>query len=673
MPAVPGYRLAAGAEGHRRLFPKFRSWIALGAPLELLSPLSVLRVVYPVCAILWCTQVSWLQWPDERRGWMYAAVGVAVAVWLALLFVRRIGVFFCHVLATLGIALVATLVWAGHGAEPALTFSPFYLPFVVFVALFLAPRGAFVQLLFAVTVFWLALSPAVGMGHAALITTTGGVAAAAAVVAVILLATSTTRSGAIDPETGLPNALGLAQRVAAGNDRTPLLVATLLLAGIDEAREALGYEEGTELLRRAVVDLQAVLPPGTVMARVEGDELVVVRELDPPAPAPARRAAAANQVGLPMNGTRGDWILSAGSPATGEPPGGTPERPAVPAPVHAAGLAMGQVLVDAVSTGGYLVGRTEVSLRPHVGLVFSPWEGSELPDLVRRSSLAARQASASGSVQVVSERLQGTLTAEDLTLLADLRLAAARGELHLAFQPQVEVRNGRTVAAEALLRWRSQRYGNVPPGRFIELAERTGYIDRLTDWVLAEALDVQVRFRRAGLVVPVSVNFSGRTLRRPNLARWILKELKARGLPPSALGVEVTETAATELYTAVPQLGPLRDRGVRVSIDDFGTGHTSMALLPHLPLDELKVDMSFVLRSGESYADAAIVRSVLDLAHRLGLDGVAEGVENEDIRRRMSEIGYDRLQGNYLSGPLPEEQFLAFALRPGATVASAAR
>jgi EAL domain-containing protein (putative c-di-GMP-specific phosphodiesterase class I) len=203
---------------------------------------------------------------------------------------------------------------------------------------------------------------------------------------------------------------------------------------------------------------------------------------------------------------------------------------------------------------------------------------------------------------------------------------------------------------------------------FIELAERTGYIDRLTEWVLAEALEAQVRWRNAGVMIPVSVNFSAKTLCRPDLPTWIISELEAHNLPPEALAVEVTETAAVELLPAVKLLQPLHDKGIRVSIDDFGTGYTSLAALPHLPLDELKVDMSFVRRSGDSAADEAIVRSVRELAHRLDLDSVAEGVETDDIRERMTEIGYDLLQGYHFSKPLFEEEFVEFARNAGCAI-----
>jgi EAL domain-containing protein (putative c-di-GMP-specific phosphodiesterase class I) len=218
------------------------------------------------------------------------------------------------------------------------------------------------------------------------------------------------------------------------------------------------------------------------------------------------------------------------------------------------------------------------------------------------------------------------------------------------------------------LRWASPGRGGVAPERFILLAERTGLIDRLTEWVLREALDAQARWIALGIHLPVSVNLSARSLTKPDLPGWILGELAARRLPAPCLSVEVTETAATaDLAQAVRLLEPLHREGVRISIDDFGVGYTSLSILPQLPLSELKVDRQFVLRAPVSRADAAIVRTVRDLTRRLGLDAVAEGVEDEATCRLMVEIGYDLLQGYYFCRPLAEADLLAYVGRAAST------
>jgi EAL domain-containing protein (putative c-di-GMP-specific phosphodiesterase class I) len=255
------------------------------------------------------------------------------------------------------------------------------------------------------------------------------------------------------------------------------------------------------------------------------------------------------------------------------------------------------------------------------------------------------------------------MTASDLGLLADLRLAIDKEELSLAYQPQITTASARLASVEALLRWRSPTHGNVSPSRFIPLAERTGLIGRLTDWVLSEALEAQVRWRSVGLDIPVGVNLSPTTINTPDLPDRILDELARRGLPASCLTIEVTETAAIDLLQAVTLLRPLHDAGIRISIDDFGTGYTSLTALPDLPLDELKVDQSFVMRSLTSTADDAIVRTVRELALRLGLDAVAEGVETKDMFDRMCAYGFDLLQGYFLSKPLDEPDLIEYASR----------
>jgi diguanylate cyclase len=244
-----------------------------------------------------------------------------------------------------------------------------------------------------------------------------------------------------------------------------------------------------------------------------------------------------------------------------------------------------------------------------------------------------------------------------------LRHADQRHELSLAYQPQLSTKTGRIEGVEALLRWNSPRLGSVSPGRFIVLAERTGLIEQLTWWVVAEALDAQARWRSAGIDCPVSVNLSPNMLGAPHVADVILGELRSRDLPARVLTVEVTETDATDLMRAIDQLRPLHEHGVKVSIDDFGTGYTSFAALPHLPLDEIKVDMSFVQRSLVSKTDEAIVRSIRDLAHRLGLTSVAEGVESGALDTLMTEIGFDLLQGANITMPIKEDALLEFLRR----------
>ena len=620
-----------------RMFPKTRSWFALGAPLELLSPLSVLRILFATAMVLWPVQGLVLRWPPAKVGWLIGVSCVAALTWCALRAVKKVSALWCHALAALGAVLVSLLVYSGETAGPVLASTLYLVPVATFVALFLGTRAVVTHQLATGAALTLALLGTLHAGSAILVGSIACMATLSASLTVRFLMISQSRSGSVDPDTGLPNGVGLAKRLSSrdsdgpNGNPVPFVMATVLLAGVDEARQALGYQVGTELLRRAVEDLGQVLPPDAVVTRVEADELVVTYDLG-------------------ADFTPAEWGGDAGE---------------LPSAVFAAGREFARRLATTTGSARYLIDSVEVVLRAHVGLVFAPWDGTEVAELVRRSSLSARRAAAAGQAVGVWEGDRDTLTVEDLSLLADLRLAVEREELWLAYQPQVDTTTSRIVSVEALLRWSSPVHGNVPPGRFIILAEQTGLVDRLTEWVVARALDAQVRWRRVGLELPVSVNLSAKTLSRPELSAWILSELDRRNLPAAALTVEVTETAAADLQQADRVLRPLHERGVRVSIDDFGTGYTSLAAIPYLPLDEIKVDMAFVKRALTSLPDEAIVRCVRELAHRLGLVTVAEGVENEEISALMTDIGFDLLQGYHWAKPLAEQGLLNLVQAPG--------
>jgi EAL domain-containing protein (putative c-di-GMP-specific phosphodiesterase class I)/GGDEF domain-containing protein len=635
--AVTSGRLPWSAQPGSRLFPKTRSWFALDAPLELLSPLSVIRVLLVLAVVTW--PVVGLTAPRSEvdtvgLGTVTAVTVVTGVIWLALLRVKKLDVRGCRALTAYLTAAVAVLVWSSHGGGPAVAFALFLVPLSVCSALFLDRRTVVVQLAGTGVLLTVALAPVLGGARAGSTAVAGVLALSLAPVAVIFLARSARRHDTVDPDTGVPNGFGLAQRLAAG-EHTAYLVAAVVLDGIGNAREALGYQVGTELLRRAVEDLGQVLPADAVIGRVTGDELVVTLGLDAEA--------------LELGGS-----VPPGSGAT------APGSVSMPSSVVDAGASLADTLVRAIGTGRYLVGEIEVSLGAHVGLTAAPWGGGSVAELVRRASLSARRAADSGRRLAVWDGDHDTLTAADLTLLADLRAAPGRGELSLAYQPQVSSGSKAPRAVEALLRWTSPAHGAVSPGRFILLAERTGLIDRLTEWVFLEALDAQVRWRRQGIDIPVSINLSAKSIPMPGLSDWILGQVRDRGLLTSCLTIEVTETAVADPAQAIEVLDPLHRQGVRVSIDDFGTGTTSLAALPTLPVDELKVDQCFVLRSTGSPADEAIVRTVAELAHRLGLQVVAEGVESADISALLSTMDIDLLQGFHLARPMAEPELVAY-------------
>ncbi|BAN03038.1 putative bifunctional diguanylate cyclase/phosphodiesterase [Ilumatobacter coccineus] len=597
-----------------RWFPKVRSWLALGAPLELLSPLSVARIIALVAVVTW--PVGMLTGATTLAvGSVLLAASVAVTV--LLMRVRVVDDEYSPLLLlTFGAMSIASISTSG-GEHRAVLLSALLGTMAIFAGLFMKPSVLFPSLLIGVG----SLAVVLRFTHDGMGMSNGTIMCLFA----FLIATTTAMtartartSGLLDPETGLANFRGLADRLERRDPDRDLIVATVNLNGVAEVRDALGHHAGSELVRRAVEDLGQVMTAGVAIGRGASDDVVILVE---------------NRSELGVSTTAlVDHVV--------------------------------QEIAAAIGSGRYLVGDIEVTLNAHVGVAISPARQNADDDpgpieLLRQAGLAAHAARGAGRLVAVWDGESTTLTVDDLELLADLRTAADRGELWLAYQPQVSAPDGRIISVEALLRWTSERHGVVSPGRFIPLAERTGLVDRLTDWVLGEALDAQARWREQGVDLTVSVNVSPLSLRSVDFGDRVEAALAARGLPPGVLMLEVTESMAFDIPEAVERLGPLRASGVRVSIDDFGTGYTSLAVLPQLPLDELKVDQMFVRDAMTSRASEAIVRSVCELGHRLGLTVVAEGVEDELLADLMTSFGVDLLQGYHFARPMPEDDLVA--------------
>jgi EAL domain-containing protein (putative c-di-GMP-specific phosphodiesterase class I) len=242
-----------------------------------------------------------------------------------------------------------------------------------------------------------------------------------------------------------------------------------------------------------------------------------------------------------------------------------------------------------------------------------------------------------------------------MQLLARLREGLARDELEVHFQPQASLVTGELVGAEALVRWRSE--GRlVPPGEFIPTAEHSDVIHQVTRYVLKTAVRQAAAWRDSGLPMRVAVNLSARDLQDPDLPAEVARQLDDAQLDPMWLELEISEhSLMSDVERARAMLAQFRAMGVSLAIDDFGTGTTSLAHLPHLPIDVLKIDRSFVANL-ERHADDLIVRTTIDLARSLGLRVVAEGVESEQVWRRLAHLGCQMAQGYYLCRPVPPEQ-----------------
>ena len=295
------------------------------------------------------------------------------------------------------------------------------------------------------------------------------------------------------------------------------------------------------------------------------------------------------------------------------------------------------------------------------GCAVCPDDSADAATLLRHAFIAFDQADRDVCGMAVYSSLANPYNPRRLTLMTDLRRAIENDELVLHFQPQMTLASGRISGAEALLRWPHPEHGLIPPDEFIELAERAGLMRPLTDWVITQALGFIKRLECAGHAVNVAVNISPLSLRDPDFADRVLGRIEQAGVPTGRLVIEVTETAAmADPELTRTQLDKLQQAGVRLSIDDFGTGHSSLAYLSTLPVHEIKIDRSFVMNMIDSSNNDTIVRTTIDMCHALGYEVVAEGVENQAILDRLAELGADLIQGHHLLRPEPAKRVLAW-------------
>ena len=409
-----------------------------------------------------------------------------------------------------------------------------------------------------------------------------------------------------DELTGLPNRRGFHEFLA------PVPQAAVLMLDLDhfkEINDSLGHHAGDRLLSMTAQRIRETLHGSEVVARLGGDEFAI---LLPGADEP-RALARAREL-----------------------------REALTRPFPLEGVS---IAVDA--SVGVAVGTRTVG------------PGT----LLRRADIAMYAAKAAGGgVLPYREGLERP-SPQRLTMLADLRDAVAARALDVVFQPKVAVPGGTVCGVEALVRWHHRRLGHVRPEDFVAVAEHGGLIHDITRIVLARALDETARWRVAGRDLGVSVNVSPRCLLAPGFTADVAAALVSRGLPPGQLTLEITETSLmTEPDAAIGRLHELRDLGVRLSIDDLGTGYSSLAYLQRLPVDEVKIDRSFLQEAGDA-STATVIEAIVDLGHRLGRVVVAEGVENEPTWQRLRRLDCDVAQGYWVSPPLPAHEVLSWVER----------
>jgi len=412
-----------------------------------------------------------------------------------------------------------------------------------------------------------------------------------------------------DALTGLPNRLQgieLLRTVLreAGGRSTAIVI--MHLQRFREIQSSLGHEIGDEVLRQTAQRLRKVLDEHIVLARLEGDQFLII------------------------------------APDTGRDQG----------------KKLAKQLAELLDAG-LSVQSVNVTLDACIGYCIAPEHGRQPDELLKRAAVAKNDAQHTPARIRLYQNGREARHVRQLAILGDLRRATVDNELKLYLQPKIELGNTQVCGAEALLRWDHPELGRISPNEFIPLAESAGSISMLTDWVIERTIQICSHLKNHNINLPIAINLSGQDLMNNKLPATIADILRRYDIEASRLILEITEEAIVhDIEHAALVLGELKTMGCMTSMDDFGTGYSSLSHLQQLPVDELKIDRAFVTQLPDNPQNAAIVKSVIDLAHNLGLEVVAEGVETTAALRWLREQGCERAQGFYLSKPMAAELFV---------------
>ena len=420
-----------------------------------------------------------------------------------------------------------------------------------------------------------------------------------------------------DALTGLPNRGQLAAQVARLGPRARREGRSFALLAIDLDRfrhinDSLGHEVGDRVLVDVAQRIRGCMRTGDLLARIGGDQFALLIEGADTGVAEATARRVLDCVAAPYNLDGAQFTLTC-------------------------------------SIGGALC----------------PGNGHDAEDLIRHAEAAVLAVKEAGRghyrVQKGRRRADGRA---DIELDHAMRQALAGGRFRLHYQPQVDLRSGRVVGAEALIRWRDAVLGDVPPARFIPVAEDSGFIVALGDWVLAQAVSQAADWLRRGLRMPVAINVSALQFQQPQFVERVAEVLAAAQLPPQLLELELTESILVrDAEEALQRLQALARIGVQLAIDDFGTGYSSLAYLKRFPIGKLKIDRSFVQGLPGDDSDGAIVVAILQMARALGMTVIAEGVESDAQRRFLRDSGCHEYQG-FLHAPALEASSFERLLQP---------